>query len=185
MDAVQILTLAIFAVTIGAVVVNRIDGTVAALIGVAAMIWVGTMTETEAFLLVDWNVMAILVGIWIIAGYFGKSGVPGWLAVQAVRLSRGAPRHPRHYPVRTRRLDLDLRRQRGHHPDDGAGGLAAGAGAGDQRGPHGADDRLQCQFHGNRAVARRPSAADAAQASPASNSAGSSGRTAGHRHFPS
>jgi Na+/H+ antiporter NhaD/arsenite permease-like protein len=49
------------------------------------------MTETDAFTLVDWNVMAILVGIWMIAGYFGKSGVPSWLSVQALRLSGGRP----------------------------------------------------------------------------------------------
>jgi Na+/H+ antiporter NhaD/arsenite permease-like protein len=40
---------------------------------------------------VDWNVMAILVSIWLIAGYFGKTGVPSWLSVQALRLSGGRP----------------------------------------------------------------------------------------------
>ena len=49
------------------------------------------MTEADAFKYVDWNVMAILVGIWIIAGYFGKTGVPSWLSVQALRLSGGRP----------------------------------------------------------------------------------------------
>ena len=45
----------------------------AALIGVTVMIWIGHHDRVEAaFLLVDWNVMAILVGIWIMAGYFGK-----------------------------------------------------------------------------------------------------------------
>ena len=33
--------------------------------------------------------MAILVSVWVIAGYFGKTGVPEWLSVQALRLSRG------------------------------------------------------------------------------------------------
>jgi Na+/H+ antiporter NhaD/arsenite permease-like protein len=49
------------------------------------------MTEKDAFTYVDWNVMAILVGIWIIAGYFGKSGVPSWLSIQALKLSGGRP----------------------------------------------------------------------------------------------
>jgi Na+/H+ antiporter NhaD/arsenite permease-like protein len=49
------------------------------------------MTETDAFGLVDWNVMAILVSVWVIAGYFGKTGVPSWLSVQALRLSGGRP----------------------------------------------------------------------------------------------
>lgn len=87
----QWLTLAVFAITILAVITNIIDATLAALIGVAVMCWLGIMTEVDAFKYVDWNVMAILVGIWIIAGYFGKSGVPSWLSIQALKLSGGRP----------------------------------------------------------------------------------------------
>jgi Na+/H+ antiporter NhaD/arsenite permease-like protein len=91
MELMQWLTLAVFAITIVAVVANWIDSTAAALVGVAVMVWMGAMTEIQAFQHVDWNVMAILVGIWIIAGYFGKSGVPSWLSVQALKLSGGRP----------------------------------------------------------------------------------------------
>ncbi len=91
MEPLQWLTLAVFAVTIVAVVVNKIDSAAAALVGVVVMVWMGAMTETEAFMLVDWNVMAILVSIWVIAGYFGKTGVPSWLSVQALKLSGGRP----------------------------------------------------------------------------------------------
>jgi hypothetical protein len=42
------IALAIFAITIVAVITNVIDGAVAALVGVAAMIWVGVMTEEHA-----------------------------------------------------------------------------------------------------------------------------------------
>jgi Na+/H+ antiporter NhaD/arsenite permease-like protein len=91
MELMQWLTIAVFTITIIAVVANWIDSTAAALVGVAIMIWMGVMSEVEAFKLVDWNVMAILIGIWIIAGYFGKSGVPSWLSVQALKLSGGRP----------------------------------------------------------------------------------------------
>jgi len=91
MDTMQWLTLIIFAITILVVVTNVIDSTLAALIGVAVMIWMGVMSDEDAFKYVDWNVMAILVSIWLIAGYFGKSGVPSWLSVQALELSGGRP----------------------------------------------------------------------------------------------
>jgi Na+/H+ antiporter NhaD/arsenite permease-like protein len=91
MDTMQWLTLAIFSITILAVVTNIIDSTLAAMIGVAVMIWLGVMSDEDAFKYVDWNVMAILVSIWLIAGYFGKSGVPSWLSVQALKLSGGRP----------------------------------------------------------------------------------------------
>ena len=91
MSMLQWLTFAVFAVTIATIVVNKLDATVAALLGVVVMIWMGTMTEVEAAQLVDWNVMAILVGIWIMAGYFAKTGVPSWLSVQSLKLSGGRP----------------------------------------------------------------------------------------------
>lgn len=91
MEPTQWLTLVVFGLTILAVITNIVDATLAALIGVAVMCWLGIMTEADAFRYVDWNVMAILVGIWIIAGYFGKSGVPSWLSIQALKLSGGRP----------------------------------------------------------------------------------------------
>jgi Na+/H+ antiporter NhaD/arsenite permease-like protein len=91
MTATMLPTLGVFALTIFAIVINKLDATVVALLGVAIMVWMGTMTEVEAAQLVDWNVMAILVGIWIIAGYFGRTGVPSWLSVQSLKLSGGRP----------------------------------------------------------------------------------------------
>jgi len=91
MEPMQWLTLIVFGLTILAVITNVIDSTLAALIGVAVMCWLGIMTEADAFKYVDWNVMAILVGVWILAGYFGKSGVPSWLSIQALKLSGGRP----------------------------------------------------------------------------------------------
>jgi len=91
MDTLAWLAIVVFALTIIAVISNVVDSTVAALIGVIVMIWIGVMTDIDAFELVDWNVMAILVSVWIIASYFGKTGVPSWLSVQALRLSGGRP----------------------------------------------------------------------------------------------
>ena len=91
MDALAWLAVAVFAIAILAVITNIVDSTVAALIGVVVMIWFGVVSEVDAFGLVDWDVMAILVSVWIIAAYFGKTGVPSWLSVQALRLSGGRP----------------------------------------------------------------------------------------------
>ena len=91
MEMMQWVTLIVFALTILAVITNVVDSTLVALVGVAAMCWIGIMSAEDAFKYVDWNVMAILLGIWIIAGYFGKSGVPSWLSIQALKLSGGRP----------------------------------------------------------------------------------------------
>lgn len=83
------MTVFLFAGTILVVVSGKIDSSVAAVLGVLFMVWFGTMSVGEAFNAVDWNVMAILVSIWIIAGYLGKTGIPEWLSVKALDLSRG------------------------------------------------------------------------------------------------
>jgi Na+/H+ antiporter NhaD/arsenite permease-like protein len=91
MDIMQWVALVVFVITILVVISNVVDNAVAAMIGATVMVWIGIMSEIDAFQYVDWNVMAILVSIWVIAGYFGKTGVPSWLALQALRLSGGRP----------------------------------------------------------------------------------------------
>jgi Na+/H+ antiporter NhaD/arsenite permease-like protein len=91
MAAMSWQAVAIFGTAIALIIANVVDSTVVALLGAAAMVWVGIMTDVDAFGLVDWNVMAILVSVWVIAGYFGRTGIPSWLSVQALRLSGGRP----------------------------------------------------------------------------------------------
>lgn len=88
MDSMQITALVIFLVTIGMIIWGKLDRAVVGLLGVVLMVLLGVMDESEAFSFVDWNVIAILFSIWIIASYFGKTGVPQYLAVTALRLSR-------------------------------------------------------------------------------------------------
>ena len=88
MESIQIVALLIFLIAIGFIIWGKIDRAVIGIIGVALMVLVGVMSEVEAFMSVDWNVIAILFGIWIIASYFGKSGIPKYLAVIMLRISR-------------------------------------------------------------------------------------------------
>lgn len=89
MNPMEWLTLAIFVITILVVVTGKVEAAAAALFGVAIMVWAGVMTEVDAFLFVDWNVMAILVSVWVIAGYFGRTGVPELLSQKALYWSGG------------------------------------------------------------------------------------------------
>lgn len=89
MEPIQTLTLGIFLLTIVLVVVRWIDSVVAAMVGVVLMVMLGSMTEEQAFMFVDWNVIAILVSIWLIAGYFGKTGIPEYLGDMTLQVSRG------------------------------------------------------------------------------------------------
>lgn len=90
MESIQIISSIIFLGSIFLVITGWIDSVIAALLGIFFMILFGIMTDVQAFQFVDWNVIMILISIWIIAGYFGKTGVPEFLASVALRLSKGS-----------------------------------------------------------------------------------------------
>ncbi|MCX5813829.1 MAG: SLC13 family permease [Proteobacteria bacterium] len=89
MDFIQIAASVIFLASIILVITGWIDSVIAALSGIILMIFVGIYSDIDAFKIVDWNVIAILLSIWIISGYFGKSGVPDFLAAIILKMSKG------------------------------------------------------------------------------------------------
>jgi Na+/H+ antiporter NhaD/arsenite permease-like protein len=89
MDYMQVAAGVIFLVSIILVITGWIDSVIAALLGILCMVFVGIMTDLDAFKIVDWNVIFILLSIWIISGYFGKSGVPDFLSACMLKLSKG------------------------------------------------------------------------------------------------
>lgn len=89
MEAAMLVSIIIFCITIVLVITGVIDTVIAAFLGVTAMIACGVMTDTEAFKVVDWNVIFILIGIWVVATYLGKTGLPEYMAENLLLLSRG------------------------------------------------------------------------------------------------
>lgn len=89
MEFTQIAASIIFLASIILVITGWIDSVLAALLGILFMIYFGIMSDIDAFKIVDWNVIAILLSIWIISGFFGRSGVPDFLSAVMLRLSRG------------------------------------------------------------------------------------------------
>ncbi len=89
MEYVQIAAIVIFLISIILVITGWVDSVIAALGGVVLMVFFGVMTDIQAFKIVDWNVILILLSIWIISGYFGKSGVPDFLSAIMLKLSKG------------------------------------------------------------------------------------------------
>jgi Na+/H+ antiporter NhaD/arsenite permease-like protein len=81
----------IFLVTYALIVSERVDRTIAALIGGMLMILLGIVPQEIAFESIDWNVIFLLAGMMIIANILRETGVFQWIAVKAVRLGRGSP----------------------------------------------------------------------------------------------
>lgn len=82
---------AIFAFTYALIVSERVHRTVAALLGATLLILLRVIDQHDAFAAIDLNVIFLLAGMMIIANILAKTGIFQWIAVEAVRRSRGRP----------------------------------------------------------------------------------------------
>jgi Na+/H+ antiporter NhaD/arsenite permease-like protein len=82
---------AIFVVAYAAIASERIDRTIAALLGGLAVVILGIIDQHEAFAAIDLNVIFLLAGMMVLAGTLAKTGFFQWLAIRSVRLSHGEP----------------------------------------------------------------------------------------------
>jgi Na+/H+ antiporter NhaD/arsenite permease-like protein len=81
----------IFLVTYAAIATERVDKTVAALLGGALVVLIGIIPQEEAFAAIDLNVIFLLAGMMILAGILSRTGFFQWLAVRSVKAVRGEP----------------------------------------------------------------------------------------------
>jgi len=88
-----LLAAAIFAGVYFLIVTERLHRTLAALLGAVVVIATGLLSQGEAFSesVVDFNVIFLLAGMMVIANILAKTGLFQWIAVEAVRITRGDP----------------------------------------------------------------------------------------------
>ena len=81
----------IFVVAYLLIASERIDKTLAALLGGLAMILLGVVDQKAAFAGIDLNVIFLLAGMMVLAQILGRTGFFQLVAIRAVRLGRGRP----------------------------------------------------------------------------------------------
>jgi Na+/H+ antiporter NhaD/arsenite permease-like protein len=81
----------IFLVTYAIIVSERIDRTVAALLGGLLMILLSVVDQETAFHAIDFNVIFLLMGMMVIANILSETGLFQWIAIQAVILGNRNP----------------------------------------------------------------------------------------------
>ncbi len=85
------LAILVFIFTYLLIATERFDRTVVAMAGGLAMIFLGVISQEEAFAGIDLNVIFLLVGMMVIADIMRRTGVFQWMAVRTVKLARGNP----------------------------------------------------------------------------------------------
>jgi Na+/H+ antiporter NhaD/arsenite permease-like protein len=87
--------IAIVAVTLFLILTDKLDHTIAAISGGAAMLGVGFLlgfySETQALEVIEFNALALLLGMMILVSILEPTGIFQYLAVKAGQLSKGDP----------------------------------------------------------------------------------------------
>src|ERR1051325_2072226 len=78
-------------VTYAVIMSERLNRAIVALVGAVLMVLVGVMDQEEAIKGIDWNTIALLVGMMIIVSISRKSGVFQYVAIVAARIPKGNP----------------------------------------------------------------------------------------------
>jgi Na+/H+ antiporter NhaD/arsenite permease-like protein len=91
----QVVASLVFAVTFVMVLSDRVDRTIVAMAGGAAMVAAGALlgfySQTEALQSIDFNTLGLLLGIMIMALLLEQTGFFQYTAILAGKLSRGSP----------------------------------------------------------------------------------------------
>jgi Na+/H+ antiporter NhaD/arsenite permease-like protein len=81
----------VFIVTYAFIATDRLDKTIAALLGGVAMVVLRVIDQEEAFLAIDFNVIFLLAGMMILAGILRRTGFFQWVAIRSVKVADGDP----------------------------------------------------------------------------------------------
>lgn len=81
----------VFLVTYALIATDRIDKTVAALLGGSTVVILGIVSQEDAFAAIDLNVIFLLTGMMILAGILRRTGFFQWLAIRSVKVAGGEP----------------------------------------------------------------------------------------------
>lgn len=91
MEPVVALTLVIFVATYALIATERMDKTIAALLGGTTVVLLGIVGQEEAFGAIDLNVIFLLSGMMVMAAILRRTGFFQWLAIRSVKVAGGDP----------------------------------------------------------------------------------------------
>src|SRR5882762_9571496 len=81
----------VLAITYAVIISEKINRSVVALLGAAAMVVVGVMNQTEALKGVDWNTIGLLTGMMILVSISRRSGMFQYIAIWSAQAAKAHP----------------------------------------------------------------------------------------------
>lgn len=89
--ASQIIAVVIFAVTMMAIMTEKIHRTLAAVTGAILLILTGVLTVESGFSYVDVNTLGVLIGMMLFVTIVKSSGIFEYIAIRAAKIAKGRP----------------------------------------------------------------------------------------------
>ena len=87
----MIVPAALFLLSYAAIMTERINRAIVALLGAGLAIVAGMLNQEEAVAAIDFNTIALLAGMMIIVGIAKKSGLFGYVAIRSAQIMRAQP----------------------------------------------------------------------------------------------
>src|SRR5215471_12559635 len=81
----------ILCITYAAIIWDKLNRAIVALIGAAAMIWIGALDQNEALKGIDWNTIGLLTGMMILVSVSRRSGMFEYLAIWSAQKANAKP----------------------------------------------------------------------------------------------
>jgi Na+/H+ antiporter NhaD/arsenite permease-like protein len=81
----------VLALTYAIIITEKVNRSIVALLGAAAMVIVGVLHQGEAFKGVDWNTIGLLTGMMILVSISRRSGMFQYVAIKAVQAAKAHP----------------------------------------------------------------------------------------------
>jgi len=81
----------VFLVAYGIIISEKLNRTVVALLGAVLMIVFHILSQEEAFGIIDFNTIGLLIGMMIIVNILKRTGVFQYVAIKTAKLSKGSP----------------------------------------------------------------------------------------------
>ncbi len=81
----------IFLVAYGIIISEKLNRTVVALLGALAMVVFHILSQEEAFHVIDFNTIGLLVGMMTIVNILKRTGIFQYIAIKTAKLSKGSP----------------------------------------------------------------------------------------------
>ncbi len=91
MTEVQVIAIAIFLVTMAAIMTERVHRSVAAIAGAVLMVICKILTAEQGIEAVDFNTIGVLTGMMLFVAVVKQSGIFEYIAIKSAKLSKGKP----------------------------------------------------------------------------------------------